>query len=296
MASRGKRAGRKKIKFKRIREALARAGKYASAVAGRVKPLLRRAGSLPAKAVLAIKNGWRRFAQAPRALHIITVYLLTILVVGGIFLWRITRLSPPVPDSSQWPFEWSDDWEDLLGDSDSGAGLEEDGGEAAEPTSGGQSEAQPEETGDETPPADPPPPGPVFTPGVWPVQGDLLYAYGDMKKEKITPSTKHYSYASEIAIKASPGTAVVAAWDGTVVAISSIDEPYGMSVTIEHSFGLRSYYGALAEVSVQMGETVRQGQTIGTVAPGYENEDSYLYLKIFEDGEEVDPLSKLAAR
>lgn len=294
MASHGKRAGRKKIKFKRIREALARAGKYASVVAGRVKPLLRRAGTLPAKAVLAIKNGWRRYARAPRALHIITVYLLTILVVGGIFVWRITRLSPPIPDSSQWPFEWNDDWEDLLGDS---AGGEEEE-EAAEPASGGQSEMQPEETGDEAPPADSTPPGPVFTPGTWPVQGKLLYGFGDIKEEKITATAKQYSFAKEIAIEASAGTTVIAAWDGTVVAISSIDEPYGKSVTIDHAFRLRAYYGALGEVAeyVQVGEIVRQGQTIGTVAPGYENEDSYLYFKIFEDGIEVNPLSKLEAR
>lgn len=57
-----------------------------------------------------------------------------------------------------------------------------------------------------------------------------------------------------------------------------------------------SYYGQLENVDVAVGDTVRQGQIIGTVSTPtrfYSIEGSHLNFRVTRDGEPVDPLDYL---
>lgn len=235
-----------------------------------------------------IKGIIRKYGALPRTARIITVYLLILLVTGGIFLWRTAGLRHSSPDSSRWSFDFAeipDEWEQYLVNATT-----EDGGsretEAVDYDPAAESGVTERE--DSTP-------SPVFQRGIWPVNGELLYSYDSITREE-TPVSTIINFSTGIAIKSSAGTAVQAVWDGVVIKVSYPDVPYGTSVAIQHDFDLVSYYGALGSASVNEGDTVKQGEIIGTVKEGDGQEPSHLFLKILEDGIHVDPEDKLHPR
>lgn len=88
------------------------------------------------------------------------------------------------------------------------------------------------------------------------------------------------------------GTAVVAAADGTVVAVES-DSLLGTTVTLSHPDGMQTVYANLADVAyVLAGEEVTQGQIIGTVgktALAESREAAHLHFAMRSSGVTVDP-------
>ena len=95
-----------------------------------------------------------------------------------------------------------------------------------------------------------------------------------------------------IDIKADRTTVVKATADGTVKSIKN-DPRYGLTVTIEHNDGYTSVYSSLLSAEfVKEGETVTQGQTIGTVGNSavFEvAEDNHLHFELLKDGSNINP-------
>lgn len=95
-----------------------------------------------------------------------------------------------------------------------------------------------------------------------------------------------------IDIKADKTTVVKASADGTVKAIKE-DPRYGLSITIEHKDGFQTVYSSLLSSEfVKEGDSVKQGQSIGTVGNSavFESLDgSHLHFEILKDGEYVNP-------
>lgn len=239
----------------------------------------------------AAKSVSRKYGNMPRPLRIISVYLLVLLVTGGIFAWRVVGLRSTRPDPTPWSFDFLEvpyDWEQFLhsgstadandGDTEAAAGLPGEDEDITDAIS-------------EEPPA-----GPVFQPGIWPVDGELLYAYDSVIVIRDNPTATILRLSKGIAIVASAGTEVASVWDGTVHNISEKDMPYGKSITIKHDFELVTYFGALGSVKVKEGDIVKQGEIIGTVAVGDDQEPSHLFLSIMEDGKYIDPEDKLLPR
>lgn len=90
--------------------------------------------------------------------------------------------------------------------------------------------------------------------------GAVLLPYG----WKILPLTGKVGFHSGIDLAAPVGTAVAAMADGTI-AFAGQQGDYGNLVVINHAEGLQTRYAQLATVTVNAGQTVRRGQTIGTV-------------------------------
>ena len=93
-------------------------------------------------------------------------------------------------------------------------------------------------------------------------------------------------------ISASAGTAVLAACAGTVAGIE--DDPLmGTTVTISHAGGYQTVYASLQEhPSVELGDSVSAGQTIGTVgdtAAAEAAQRPHLHFSVTKDGDVVDP-------
>ena len=82
------------------------------------------------------------------------------------------------------------------------------------------------------------------------------------------------------------GTPVRAAGDGEVALISEELGGLGTIVLVRHQDDLMTTYSTLSDVSVQKGDTVRAGQSLGTVAPRDEPE---LQFDVFRGTESVDP-------
>ena len=125
----------------------------------------------------------------------------------------------------------------------------------------------------------------------WPVQGGLLKAFS-VDSLLYSATLDEWVAHKGIDIRAEQATVVTAAADGTVKSIKN-DPRYGLTVVIEHSDNFKTVYSNLLTAEfITEGETVTQGQTIGTVGNTATFEiadDSHLHFEMLKDSEYVDP-------
>ena len=132
------------------------------------------------------------------------------------------------------------------------------------------------------------PKDPTFT---MPVQGEISKHYG---KEKLiySDTLKEWTTHLGIDIKADKTTVVKSSADGVVKSIKN-DPRYGLTVVVEHENGFSSVYSNLLTAEfVVVGESVKAGQTLGTVGNSATFEildDTHLHFEILKDGNAVDP-------
>ncbi len=131
-------------------------------------------------------------------------------------------------------------------------------------------------------------PDPTF---VKPVEGQVSTEFA---KDTLIYSNTLQEWVTHngIDIKADKTTVVKASAEGTIKSIKN-DPRYGITVVIEHVNGYQTVYANLLTAEfVKEGETVKQGQTIGTVGNTATFEiadDSHLHFEMIKDGEYVDP-------
>lgn len=103
---------------------------------------------------------------------------------------------------------------------------------------------------------------PMFKTGfIWPVHGRISGVYGSQRILNGEPRQPHYG----VDVVAPVGTPVVAAADG-IVRLAEKDLYYtGGTVLIDHGYGLNSVYSHLHGVSAKPGQTVKQGDVVGTL-------------------------------
>ena len=126
---------------------------------------------------------------------------------------------------------------------------------------------------------------------IFPVEGEVIKEFA--KDNLIYSETlEEWITHTGIDIKADRTTVVKATADGTVKSIKN-DSRYGLTVTIEHNDGYTSVYSSLLSAEfVKEGETVTQGQTIGTVGNSavFEvAEDNHLHFELLKDGSNINP-------
>ncbi|MBD2260395.1 M23 family metallopeptidase [Pseudanabaena sp. FACHB-2040] len=107
-----------------------------------------------------------------------------------------------------------------------------------------------------------------------PQEARILVAYGWQPD----PVEARLVFNTGVTLAAIPGTAVMAAGDGTV-AFAGQDQVYGNLVVINHQQGLQTRYANLASVAVSVGQTVRQGTSLGTIAEDTP-EASFLFFEV----------------
>lgn len=125
----------------------------------------------------------------------------------------------------------------------------------------------------------------------WPVQGEILKAFSN-DTLLYSSTLDEWVVHNGIDIRADKASVVTAVADGVVKSIKN-DPRYGLTVVIEHNNGYKSVYSNLltAEFVVE-GESVTQGQTLGTVGSTATFEiadDSHLHFELLKDSEYVDP-------
>lgn len=131
---------------------------------------------------------------------------------------------------------------------------------------------------------------------VAPVSGEIITDYANeslVYSETLQEWTTHLG----IDIKADKTSVVVASESGTVKSIKN-DPRYGLSITISHNDGFETVYSnLLSSEFVNEGDTVEQGQTIGTVGESASFEIAevpHLHFEMYKDGESVNPTSYLS--
>lgn len=116
----------------------------------------------------------------------------------------------------------------------------------------------------------------------WPVQGDLVYRYGDSGRLK------------GIGIGGKAGQPVSAAADGRVVYSGSGLRGYGRLLIVKHNEAYLSVYAHNQKLLVKEGERVRRGQKIAEMGDS-DASRVLLHFEMRRFGKPVDPLAKLPA-
>lgn len=121
---------------------------------------------------------------------------------------------------------------------------------------------------------------------VWPVQGRILSAYGSK------PDGLHND---GINIAAPRGTAVRAADAGVVAYVGNDLPSYGNLVLVRHANGWMTAYGHLNKPLVSKGDTIAQGQALGTIGTTGSVDSPQLHFEIRQGSKALDPQKYLGA-
>jgi septal ring factor EnvC (AmiA/AmiB activator) len=120
----------------------------------------------------------------------------------------------------------------------------------------------------------------------WPVAGKVRVPFGRRKH----PKFETYTIQNGIEIGAPQETPVAAVYQGTVVFADRF-KGYGLMVVVDHGGKHHTLYAHLAEATVQMGQRVAAGETVGATGSGLEG--SGLYFEVRFQGRPEDPLEWL---
>ena len=101
------------------------------------------------------------------------------------------------------------------------------------------------------------------------------------------------SFHRGIDVAAPWGTPVVAARSGTVTFAGWSTQGYGNLIKVRHAGNDETWYAHFSSVAVNVGQQVRQGQTIGYVGSTGLSTGPHLHFELYEAGRAVDPLSLL---
>lgn len=85
------------------------------------------------------------------------------------------------------------------------------------------------------------------------------------------------------------GTPVLAAMAGKVSRAANIATGYGSHIVLDHDGGVQTVYAHLSRMSVNLGETVREGQLIGYSGNTGNSTGPHLHFEIRRFGKAVDP-------
>jgi murein DD-endopeptidase MepM/ murein hydrolase activator NlpD len=113
----------------------------------------------------------------------------------------------------------------------------------------------------------------------WPVEGKIVSEFG------VRGGTQY----NGITIQAPEGSPVRASGNGRVGHLGTIPG-YGNTVLIEHPNRLVSVYAHLKEFKIAAGDTVRNGQIIGTVGSSGRSEGPTLYYEVRSKSKPRNPL------
>ena len=132
---------------------------------------------------------------------------------------------------------------------------------------------------------------------VWPVKGIIQTEFAQ-DKLIFRPTLGEWSVHPALDIQAAQGETVCAVMKGRVESVRE-DSLLGNTVTMLHEDGWRSLYAAMDSVTVTVGDTLKAGETLGTVGNSALEEVSqgpHLHFVLEKDGTKVDPMKYLGDR
>lgn len=129
---------------------------------------------------------------------------------------------------------------------------------------------------------------PLARPGIleWPVSGKISQKYGCIE----TPFARRYysdcnngrgGFHNGLDIAASHGTSVVAAEDGTVIAMGNAPSAYGVWFAVEHPNGLVTAYTHLSIRNVTISQSVKRGEVVGKMGSTGLSTGSHIHFMVY---------------
>lgn len=130
----------------------------------------------------------------------------------------------------------------------------------------------------------------IFKPPVKPAEGRITGVYGSQRIFNGEPRNPHFG----LDIAAPVGTEVIAAWSGTVLLAEDLYFS-GLTLIIDHGFGVSSTYMHLSKFNVQAGDKVKQGQKIAEIGATGRVTGPHLDWRLNWFQERLDPALLLPA-
>lgn len=127
-------------------------------------------------------------------------------------------------------------------------------------------------------------------PSIRPVAGGRVT---DTYGWRIHPLTQQRQFHEGLDISASRGTPIRAPADGVVERVISKYKPnqsYGREILIDHGNGVKTLYAHLRNIHVQVGDTVKRYQEIGTVGDSGRATGPHLHYEVHKDSESQNPV------
>lgn len=126
------------------------------------------------------------------------------------------------------------------------------------------------------------------TPSAWPVSGVVSSEFG-VRRHPISGNRQQHG---GIDIAAPRGTPVTAPAKG-VVAFAGERGGYGLTVIIDHGYGLRTLYAHNSRLHVREGDVVTRGDVIASVGSTGVSTGPHLHYEVIVNGKAVNPRSYL---
>jgi murein DD-endopeptidase MepM/ murein hydrolase activator NlpD len=126
---------------------------------------------------------------------------------------------------------------------------------------------------------------------LWPLEGKITSGFG-MRGRR--------DFHSGIDIPMPKGTPIHAAQDGVVLDVGAASDRryrgYGNIVLLEHDDGIVTVYAHCQSVAVKKGQSIKQGDVIGTVGSTGRSTTNHLHFEVRKNGNAINPLTYLPAR
>jgi murein DD-endopeptidase MepM/ murein hydrolase activator NlpD len=122
------------------------------------------------------------------------------------------------------------------------------------------------------------------TPSIWPTRGWVTSGYG----WRTSPFTGLRQFHAGLDISSKHGTPIVAPARGRVVSAAK-DGALGLTLVIDHGYGIRTTYGHTSALFVKKGEEVARGQKIAAVGSTGRSTGPHLHYVVKVDGRQVNP-------
>lgn len=129
---------------------------------------------------------------------------------------------------------------------------------------------------------------------LWPVKGNVLMNYS-MDRVIYFETLEQFKCNPAIIIDAKVGTEVLSAAKSIITSIEENAET-GITVTASIGNGYSLVYGQLNDVKAEVGDTLDEGEVIGTIAEPtkyYSLEGSNLYFQVLKEEETINPMALL---
>ncbi len=121
-------------------------------------------------------------------------------------------------------------------------------------------------------------------PSVLPVKAPILSGFGS----RISPFTGRKSFHRGIDLVCETGTPIVAPASGTIIDIS-VNPLWGLNITIDHGYGIKTQFGHLSKVLKKLGNRVDRWDIIAESGQSGRATGPHLHYQIWLEGEPIDP-------
>jgi len=123
---------------------------------------------------------------------------------------------------------------------------------------------------------------------MWPVPGH--YSITSLFGKRIHPISKEYTMHTGLDIASPRKTDLVSAQTGTII-FANWFAGYGKAIIIDHGGGYTTLYAHLDVISVEVGQVVKKGQSIGQTGNSGYSTGPHLHFEVRMNGDYVDPLT-----